>query len=788
MRKKLAYIALALGAVVAFVLALPGGGVAKADTTGTAITQDMLNETNLYEITEKGTYYLSSESDTMYGSIQISRAAGTGVVLDLNGKTLIGSDSRSAIILEARSATLQNGNVIQSAQSQQYAIAVTSVNGNIQIKNVNASSTDQTCLQIGQGYVRATDCSFKSTNSTTTPAGAVTFTYGSGSVSGFYATNCDFSQSGEGAVITDGNIGERKDVDSTPELVSGTLTGFPVMSEGDGKYHITAKLSDSTNNCLQYLNGTYTIISRSDVSDSVMYRIDDVDGFGTVYFDSKDEAYDVAGKIGKDVVAKCKVTFETKRGTAPAAQYCWPGDKTTAPETPTCDKYLCTGWLTEDGTVFDFDNTAITKDTTLTAKWIPNPAVAEVVRDGKVVEQFATVQEAVDLSEAGDTVNLLMDTTEFVTVGEGKDFTLDLCGHTLTMPSGADYDHDSGALNLEADAKVVVTNGSVNGPERKFKQAGIFVAEDSTVELTLSNVTMSGWYAPLYAKSGKIVLSGDDNKLECTQRVDYAMYLMGTADVTVEGGTFTAGGYDTKSESDEYGCVCVGDQASLSIADGTFDDRVVVQGMAELTISGGYFARPDNASDVVDGKVFYMPETAEYYEVVETQFAHENARWVVTNADDDPASKVYTYLKDPAEAYFVRLSGESTIHKMHKVQVVEDGTVLKTEYLESVADKYGELPEAKQVSGYTFAGWYVGTDKVTSTDSPTDELDYDVTVVAKWTENVKPEDKTSKGVTPTEHPTTRSALPKTGDVASVAAVVATAGASVAGIGIYRRRK
>ena len=46
--------------------------------------------------------------------------------------------------------------------------------------------------------------------------------------------------------------------------------------------------------------------------------------------------------------------------------------------------------------------------------------------------QYSTIQSAIESAEAGQTVTLLKDTTENVTIASGKDLQLDLNGKTLT--------------------------------------------------------------------------------------------------------------------------------------------------------------------------------------------------------------------------------------------------------------------------------------------------------------------------------------------------------------------
>ena len=792
MRRKLVSAVLALCALLAVALVVPGG-VALADTKPKPITQDDLNATNRYDITADGTYYLDSNETQMTGSISISSSC-KSVTLDLNGKTLMSSDTNPALYICGKTVKVSDGRLY--SKSGISAISVGALNnGNIQLTNVRASSVGSTCLDIGAGSVTCYNCDFIATNNTIQDIGAVMIHYGTGSWTGFYAMDgTSLELNGQGYVILQTQSSTSMSTDHIPSLsVKTTLSSFPVMKFDDETYHVTAELADQDNCVLQYTNNQYRVINKADVSDDVRYRVDDVDGFGTVYFDNLDEANLVANALGKSVVSKCSITYTTKRGTAPDTQYVWPGDTTTEPEAPAkSGAYNFVEWR-KDGVKFDFA-TAITADITLVAKWAPEPAVAEIVRDGESVDQYASISDALEEVQAGDTVKLLMDTAEKVTIGKDMDLTLDLNQKTLSVPDDL-TDEDAGAINVEDNAKLVITNGTMKSAEGG-KAACVYLGSDTTADVTFTNVTMSGRYAPVHADSGKLTFAGNDNSLSASFRVDYAMYLEGTAEVVIEGGNFEANGYSKTDESDDMGCISLAGEATLNIKGGTFDDRIYVKDTsAELTISGGSFARPHNAASVVSGKVFYMSKNSRYYNVVDTKTAREDARWVVTPDEDAPAVKVYTYSKDAAAEYFDTLSDGSMLHKMHKVTIKEDGKVLSTSYLESEVDKYGELPEAKQVDGYKFIGWYVDDDEVTSTDAPTDELDYEVEVLAMWVKEDKPVPAPDTDPEPTPTPSgdsedagSKTVVPDTGDPAGIVSCLAAAGAVLSFIGGTRRRK
>lgn len=773
MKKRLAALTLVLGAMFAALLALPGGAYAAEDT---AITQDDFKYGEFHITTPKSKYYLSGNCT---GQIIIEAQ---GVTLDLDGNTLTGPDTRSALSLTV-SATVKNGKVV--AASSNYAIVVTAAGGYTVLNGITASSTNQNCLEISPGNVVCKGCSFTVTNDTDESMAAVYLSEGVSGSAYLDLDNTTLTQSGKGAALL------TPDTSSTiASVYKGTsFSSFPGF-DADGNYRQMAQLK-SEGTALLYKDGVYTVVDESTASSDALYKVEDIDGFGTVYFagrDSKLVAESIASTFGKTVDAKYQIAFYNKYDDGNLlAQYAWPGDTTTNPGTPQQGRtgYDFVNWLDEDGNVFDFANTPINSNIVLTAKWQANPAVAQIVRNGEVADTYASIQDAVDEAQAGDTVQLVADTTEKVTIGNddkgnGKDLTLDLNGHTLTTPE--ELGEEAGAVNIEGSAKVVITNGTMTGSERG-KSACVYVGKDTVAELTLSSLQMSGRYAPLHADSGKLTVAGTENVLSAEVRGDYAVVLDGTVEATIEGGEFTAGGYGTST----YGCVRVSETAHLTIDGGSFDDCIYVPDTsATLTINDGTFARPDNAACITNGNVFYMDKAEYVYKVVDKTTARENARWVVTDANTD--AKVYTYRESAATAYYNRLTPDSTIHKMHKVQLSDDGNIVQTMYLES-GEEYGEFPAASVHKGYTFSGWYLGDDTVAASDAPTDELDYDVTIIAKWTKDATP-DKGDDAPTPMpeDKGDDEKALPQTGDIAVAVSGIAAAGAALTGLGAFRRRK
>ena len=93
---------------------------------------------------------------------------------------------------------------------------------------------------------------------------------------------------------------------------------------------------------------------------------------------------------------------------------------------------------------------------------------------------YASLADAVAAAEAGDTVTLLADTTERLSISQGKVFTLDLGGNTLTH---------AGGYVLDIDGDLTIKNGTVKMTGAK-DTAAIWL--NKTAKLTVeSNATVS---------------------------------------------------------------------------------------------------------------------------------------------------------------------------------------------------------------------------------------------------------------------------------------------------------
>ena len=197
--------------------------------------------------------------------------------------------------------------------------------------------------------------------------------------------------------------------------------------------------------------------------------------------------------------------------------------------------------------------------------------VASVTNAKGTVVNFASLSDAIAAAKDGDTVTLLADTTEDVTIN--KNITLDLGGKTLTNTNAGK------ATISVTGGTVTVKNGNVVGGTSYYN---IEVTKDSNANLTLEGVT---------ATAGNNGSSMIDN--------------YGT--LTITSGTYT-GGLDTvKNEPN----------ATLTINGGTFTLTKgtskgftgVVFNYGKLTITGGEFTQSDKSAPYGQAQVIHTDKS-----------------------------------------------------------------------------------------------------------------------------------------------------------------------------------
>ena len=179
---------------------------------------------------------------------------------------------------------------------------------------------------------------------------------------------------------------------------------------------------------------------------------------------------------------------------------------------------------------------------------LPTAALADGENVAKVGGTgYATLAEALDVAQDGDTVTLLADRTEDVTIG--KNITLDLGGKTLTNTNAG-----KATLTVAAGATATVMNGNIVGGTSFYtiQNNGTATLKDVTAKAGNTGSSMIDNYGDLTINSGSytgglnVVKSEEDSKLTINGgkfTLDYATngytgVIFAYGDTTISGGEF----------------------------------------------------------------------------------------------------------------------------------------------------------------------------------------------------------------------------------------------------------
>ncbi|OLA35351.1 MAG: hypothetical protein BHW38_00490 [Firmicutes bacterium CAG:321_26_22] len=170
------------------------------------------------------------------------------------------------------------------------------------------------------------------------------------------------------------------------KMQNGGWSGFGLetpVAYNDGKTDYGYSFSVNTKAGYQLASGFKVFYNGEDVTSSVKVLKYDWGAYVTV---------DLGKAIGENPTTHT-VTFNSNGGTEIAPKEVVSGLKIKEPSTPTKDKYLFRGWYEDDtfSIPFDFNNTQITSDMTLYAKWEAANSINEIRLVGNY--QYGNVPE-----------------------------------------------------------------------------------------------------------------------------------------------------------------------------------------------------------------------------------------------------------------------------------------------------------------------------------------------------------------------------------------------------------
>lgn len=153
-----------------------------------------------------------------------------------------------------------------------------------------------------------------------------------------------------------------------------------------------------------------------------------------------------------------------------------------------------------------------------------------VVKSATSVNTYATLADAVAAAQAGDTITLMADTTENITVPAGFTGTIDLGGNTLTGNVKAAY---SEATTTD----FILQNGYIITPAGNTDKGAIFI-KYAAVELIDIDLT-ANYHGIRTEVGGNVTINGGRYEAICKPSTQYnVVYAKEDSTITIEDGTF----------------------------------------------------------------------------------------------------------------------------------------------------------------------------------------------------------------------------------------------------------
>ena len=308
----------------------------------------------------------------------------------------------------------------------------------------------------------------------------------------------------------------------------------------------------------------------------------------------------------------------------------------------------------------------------------------------------AAVKAAIASGDADAKAELIANTTEGISVGNGESVSIDLGGFTLTAP-----DTDEGIFK-SGTGTVNVSNGSISTSRHACVYVSGTTAASATVNLEGVKATSASTSAVQCLTGTVNIKSGEYTGSDASN--GYAVELATDAVVNIEGGSFTGGcGTD----------VNVGSSKGLTVTGGDFSVASAVNYLtSEYALqykNGRYY--------VVDAST--AEATNALLDASDWRLTASNGACIYYGTDDAA--------KTQAESDKATLSGSTLVAIYHVTFANDDGTTAeKRNYV--AGDTFGTLPSEGTREDNEFLGWYNGNEKAVSTN----KVPASGTYTAKW--------------------------------------------------------
>ena len=674
------------------------GGVASAyaDSTDdpTVITQADMPESGCYEL-GSGSYELGSDID---GGFKVTGDA----TLDMKNHIVTNSANQGvfSLISDKKSLTVSNGTVIQN--NTENAAFRNDGGSSLTLESITATSNNHVCIDNESGTTRIKSGTYTVKNSIKNSS---LIRVADGRIERSYLEIYG------GTFLYEGNK-------PTNLINVNTQPGFTYAWIHGGCFALLPSKARFYNDSLVMLktgNG-FEVVGESQLEDlGAIWKVSDIsDSNMDAYFSTtadKDEfinAYSGKAEPYKGYTVKVSTNIEGKSASILVAR----GEKISKEDLISGldldERYLLDSVKDSEGNTYDFDS-SVDSDLELTANL--KQVVAYIGENG-----YESLNDAVKAVNNNEIIRLCDKVTEDAYANNGKTFTIDLNGKTLSAKS-----ENEPALHIARSSKVTVKNGTISASSNAvYIQGDMYGSVDSNV-LNLDGVTAtSSSAAAIRAEFSKVTIDGGSyvskSSSDATES-STAFYVYG-ATAVINSGTFTGSDSAKNAVSLNY-------HGTLTINGGTFVNQIKVNS-GTLTVNGGTFETYANLANIAEGKALLKHKGADY-EVVDTAAAMAAARCVVA---DSLGRNLYFEDADEAASYAKEISGSSTTTVCHVSFNSDGGTAVATQDVLS-GGLAVEPDPAPTKEGYTFAGWTLDGEDY-AFNAP---VAADIELKAKWTIN-----------------------------------------------------
>jgi hypothetical protein len=298
-------------------------------------------------------------------------------------------------------------------------------------------------------------------------------------------------------------------------------------------------------------------------------------------------------------------------------------------------------------------------------------AVAIIVdANGDEYGPYYKIAEALNYVDNGDTVKLLVDTREVVTIPEELEVTIDLNGKKL-----------NGSI-LARNANLTVENGTIVN-----ENASVSAIEINAGTLNLVDVDIDSARHALRI-DGNVVATIDGGTYRAGigegTGTYHALNVSGKATVTVDGGEFVGPKGAENTFADSGAAVNVQSGSTVTINGGTFkggkNNTLSASGKLTLTVQGGSYDQDPSA---------YLPDG---YAVYKTEFGFDVMKSIKLDIKVIDSKPVIGYDEDDVNGGTLILKATSTL----------DGTVTWTTIEYETLSTDGAKGWVKPAEGYKF--------------------------------------------------------------------------------------